>query len=38
MEAFVEDIRTNREPSPGLREGIRVLEIVEAVYRAGGRQ
>ena len=31
--AFVEDIRLGREPSPGLREGIRTLEIVEAVYR-----
>jgi predicted dehydrogenase len=33
LESFVEDIRTGREPSPGLREGIRVLEIVEAIYR-----
>jgi predicted dehydrogenase len=38
MEAFVEDIRSGREPSPGLREGLRVLEIVERVYLAGGRQ
>jgi predicted dehydrogenase len=33
MQAFVEDIREGRIPSPGMREGIRVLEIVEAVYR-----
>ena len=33
MQAFVEDIREGRIPSPGIREGIRVLEIVEAVYR-----
>ncbi|MBL9208985.1 MAG: Gfo/Idh/MocA family oxidoreductase [Opitutaceae bacterium] len=34
--AFVDDIRLNREPSPGLAEGIRTLEIVEAVYRHSG--
>jgi predicted dehydrogenase len=34
--AFIEDIRQNREPSPGLREGIRTLEIVEAIYRQSG--
>jgi predicted dehydrogenase len=33
---FVEDIRQNREPSPGLREGIRTLEIVEEIYRKSG--
>jgi predicted dehydrogenase len=33
--AFVEDIRLNREPSPGLSEGIRTLEIVEKVYAKG---
>ena len=31
--AFLEDIRLNREPSPGLAEGIRTLEIVERIYR-----
>lgn len=36
MRAFVEDIRENREPSPGLAEGIRTLEIVEAIYRRSG--
>ena len=34
--AFVEDIRQDREPSPGLAEGIRTLEIVEQIYRASG--
>jgi predicted dehydrogenase len=33
--AFIDDIRLDREPSPGLREGIRTLEIVEAIYRRG---
>lgn len=34
--AFEEDIRTGRTPSPGLREGIRILEIVESIYRSSG--
>ena len=34
--AFIDDIRLQREPSPGLREGIRTLEIVEEVYRKSG--
>jgi predicted dehydrogenase len=34
--AFIADIREKREPSPGLREGIRTLEIVEAIYRQSG--
>ncbi len=34
--AFVEDIRLNREPSPGLNEAIRTLEIVEIIYCASG--
>ncbi|MBI5689422.1 MAG: Gfo/Idh/MocA family oxidoreductase [Verrucomicrobia bacterium] len=34
--AFVDDIRLGREPSPGLAEGIRTLEIVEEVYRLSG--
>ena len=34
--AFVDDIRLNREPSPGLAEGIRTLEIVERIYRQSG--
>jgi predicted dehydrogenase len=33
---FLEDIRLKREPSPGLREGIRVLEVVEEIYRRSG--
>lgn len=36
LAAFAEDIRTGRPPSPGLREGIRALEIVEAIYRSSG--
>lgn len=34
--AFCEDIRLGRTPSPGLKEGIRTLEIVETVYRRSG--
>jgi predicted dehydrogenase len=34
--AFIDDILLGREPSPGLREGIQVLEIVEAIYRQCG--
>jgi predicted dehydrogenase len=34
--AFIEDISAGREPSPGLREGIRTLEIVEEIYRRSG--
>jgi predicted dehydrogenase len=33
---FADDIRLGREPNPGLREGIRTLEIVEEVYRKSG--
>ena len=36
LAAFGEDIRTGRAPSPGLREGIRTLEIVEHIYRSSG--
>jgi predicted dehydrogenase len=31
--AFIDDVRLGREPSPGLREGIRTLEIVGEIYR-----
>jgi predicted dehydrogenase len=34
--AFIEDIRRSRQPSPGLAEGIRTLETVEAIYQASG--
>jgi predicted dehydrogenase len=34
--AFVDDIRLGRDPSPGLAEGIRTLEIVEQIYRQSG--
>ena len=30
------EIRLGREPAPGLREGIRTLEIVEKIYRQSG--
>lgn len=33
--AFIDDIRLGRTPSPGLDEGIRTLEIVEAIYAKG---
>ncbi len=36
LRVFADDIRLDREPSPGLREGIRTLEIVESIYRASG--
>ena len=35
-QAFLDDIRLGREPDPGLREGIRTLEIVETIYRSSG--
>lgn len=36
--AFIDDIRLDREPSPGLGEGIRTLEIVEQIYAKGERE
>ena len=33
---FIDDITLNREPSPGLTEGIKTLEIVEAIYQKSG--
>ncbi len=35
-EAFIEDITLGREPSSGLPQGIRTLEIVEQIYRSSG--
>jgi len=35
-EAFVQDIRLGRTPTPGLREAIRTLEIVESIYKKSG--
>ena len=32
-----DDIRLGREPSPGLPEGIRTLEVVERIYRSSVR-
>jgi predicted dehydrogenase len=34
--AFVEDIRLGRESSPGLREAVRTLQIVETIYTKSG--
>ncbi|MFI5337569.1 MAG: Gfo/Idh/MocA family protein [Opitutales bacterium] len=36
LAAFENDIRLGREPSPGLGEAIRTLEIVETIYRRSG--
>jgi len=36
MRAFLDDIHLGREPSPGLAEGIRTLEIVEEIYHKSG--
>jgi predicted dehydrogenase len=36
LDAFEEDIRLGRQPSPGLTEGIHILEIVERIYRSSG--
>jgi predicted dehydrogenase len=33
---FVDDVRLGREPSPGLNEAVRTLEIVEQIYRKSG--
>jgi predicted dehydrogenase len=35
-QAFLEDIRLDRPPEPGLCEGIRALDIVEEIYRKSG--
>ncbi len=34
--AFLDDIRLDRDPSPGLADGIRTLEIVEKIYARSG--
>lgn len=34
--AFIDDIRLGRDPQPGLAEGVRVLEVVEEIYRRSG--
>ena len=36
LDEFMEDIRLNRAPTPGPREGRRVLEIVERIYEKSG--
>lgn len=36
FEAFVEDIRENRHPDPGLEDARAALEVVEAIYHRSG--
>jgi len=36
MQAFLEDIRRGRTPTPGLKEARAALEIVETLYRSSG--
>ena len=36
MQEFIEDIKLNREPTPGLKEGIKTLEVVEHIYAQSG--
>jgi len=36
MLEFLEDIRLNRTPRPGLREGLAILRVVETIYRRSG--
>jgi len=36
LDEFLEDIRCHRVPTPGLREGRQVLEIVERIYEKSG--
>jgi predicted dehydrogenase len=36
LNEFLEDIRLNRTPNPGLKEGKRTLEIVEQIYQKSG--
>jgi predicted dehydrogenase len=36
LNEFIEDIRLGRQPSPGLAEGRRTLEIVETIYERSG--
>ena len=36
MDAFLEDIRLNRTPNPGLKEARVVLAVVERIYRNSG--
>jgi len=36
LDQFLEDIRLNRSPNPGLEEAKRTLEVVEHIYRKSG--
>lgn len=36
MDAFFEDIRLNRKPSPGLQDAYAVLGVIETIYKESG--
>ena len=36
MAEFLEDIRLNRSPSPGLYDAVAALEIVDKIYKESG--
>jgi predicted dehydrogenase len=36
LDEFLEDIRLGRTPVPGVKEGVKTLEIVEDIYRKSG--
>jgi len=36
MQEFINDVKLDREPSPGLTEGIKTLEVVEHIYSLSG--
>jgi predicted dehydrogenase len=38
LDEFRKDIELQRTPIPGLKEGIHALELVEKIYRQGGRR
>jgi predicted dehydrogenase len=37
MAAFIQDVRLQREPTPGLQDAMAALAIVEQIYRESGR-
>jgi predicted dehydrogenase len=36
MAEFIEDVRGEREPSPGLRDAVAALEVVDRIYQEAG--
>jgi predicted dehydrogenase len=36
MQEFISDIMDQREPNPGLSEGIKILQVVEHIYKKSG--